>query len=150
MTEMKNLLWIDGRAFADYRQWECWQNGMYKSRVDKAVVGRSIGLLGDSRAFGEACLSVCSDWPVSVAVHVSDSGRNRRAYFGRAACSVRFGATESETRVAWWCVDEERRREANSVANSFIQRLEQRWKSENFPTQNGQLELMFMKRPSNE
>jgi len=75
---------VDGRAFAHVDNWECRKAGFYlvceEERIEAAV-----HILSSER-FHEYCQSVCEKWPISSAVHLTNTATNRRAWLGQAAC----------------------------------------------------------------
>ena len=136
------ITWKDNRAFASYLDWECWQAGMYRNATpleESAGVCVACSILGDTVAFLDAAMRVVDEWTTTSAVHLSNSGINRRAWLGRASCCLVGGVPEQIVRTAWWRLTVDQQAAANAVADRIIDQ----WKLDNCQTQSSQLEFQF-------
>lgn len=107
--------------FEHHEKWECLKYGMYSSKKPKdEMVLKSAKLLSDQVLFGDALNKLKLSWPVSLKVHLTNSGINRKAYLGRAACCVELGVNELTVQIAWRTLDTETQKEANKTAQNFI------------------------------
>jgi hypothetical protein len=109
-----------------------------------AGIQNAVAVLSDADRFAAACVAVFHRWPVSTAVSLSDTGRNRRAWLGRAAACIDGGSAELATRAAWWMLTVEQQDRANEVADEEIAK----WELETLPSgsyrrQNVQLAFQF-------
>lgn len=138
---MHDLHWIAGRAFADYRLWECYRAGLYLRRSTPPRVAAARAMLADSPRFRDTALEGLREWPISSRVHLTDPYRNHRPYLGRAACCRDAGATEWDTRIAWGLLNPDEQRRANAVADDILAHVELIWTPERYPRPNGPLEF---------
>ena len=97
-------------------------NGMYNECKD----GRSERVLEAARILGtlpiceEAMKKVINEWPICTEYNLSNTGFNRKAWLGQAACSCYANIHEDETREAWGIMTEQQRIEANRMAQALI------------------------------
>ena len=149
---MTNLTWIDGQAFADYRDWECYRCGFWTqdcgTRHDGNSVTKAADLLKSVERFRDACKTVIRQWPVSVAVHLSNQTSNGRSYLGQASCWIVCDARKCCTVEAWWKLT----KGEQAVANEIAGREAWLWYSENvnFQKQRRQLVFPFTTQPESE
>jgi hypothetical protein len=109
-----------GRTFAPYDQWEDYRAGMFDSRMTDTDVAACRALLKDSEQCRLAMVRVILEWPVATAVNLTNSGANRRAWLGQAACCLASGGTSSATKRAWWQLNDGQRTAANAIADEVI------------------------------
>lgn len=140
------LIWKEGQAFAHYESWECFNQGFYKPKCGHTEVEicQSEALLCSPVRFAEAIDNLISQWPVSAAVHLSNSSINRRAWLGQTACFLIHGACDECTKAAWRRMSETDQWIANEVAEQKIRK----WNQYNFdrascPKQSAQLAFQF-------
>ena len=115
------------RKYNDYRDWECYKNGMYKvaqTDYDEVQQGKAERLLSHPRLFLKASLDVLEKWPISTSEHLTNTGCNRQAWVGQSACSYTHGVTETLTRRAWANLSPETQELANEVATIIIKKYE--------------------------
>ncbi len=115
-----------GRVHAPYDQWEDYRAGMFDTSIDEAATAACRAVLRDSERCDLAMRRVIAEWPVAAAVNLSNSGANRRAWLGQAACCLDAGATASATKRAWWQLTDEARTRANGCADEVIALWEQK------------------------
>lgn len=108
-----------GRVFEPYQRWEDHAAGLFGGRLSDDFVAASQALLA-----GPECLTamrcVLEAWPVATAVNLTNTGLNRRAWVGQAACCFQVGSTAAETKRAWWQLSESQRAAANACADEVI------------------------------
>ena len=114
-----------GRIFASYEQWEDYRAGMFDSRITDTDVATCRSVLRDEGACREAMERVIQEWPIATAVNLTNSGANRRAWLGQAACCLHAGATSSATKRAWWQLSTDHQTAANVIAEEVIALWEQ-------------------------
>lgn len=135
---MNDVLWREGRAFADYRKWECYRAGMYRQGTSPERTEQAQRLLADPPRFRDALLDTLKAWPVSFRVHLTDPHRNHQAYLGRVACCRLYHATEWDTQAAWWLLTPQEQRNANDVADTVEAQCQLIWTPEHFPSPSAQ------------
>ena len=133
------IKWVSGRAFAEFVYWECWLNGMYRTEHDQSWPALAAKLLSGEDVFWRACCNVIEKWPVSTAIHLSNSTINRRAWLGQAACCLTHNIPEESTRMGWWLLASEQQDHANRIASGVIEK----WNEENCQTQRDRSGLLF-------
>lgn len=113
-----------GRVFAPYSEWEDYRAGIFDARIDDADLVACRAVLRDPDICRTAMLRAVREWPVATAVNLTNSGLNRRAWLGQAACCLESGATASATKRAWWQLTDRDRTRANACADEVIAQWE--------------------------
>ena len=147
MTKPKKILkWVEGQAFADFNDWECFQANYWSGgncRHDQFE--RSSDVLNSS-LFMDAMRSVVLCWPITSAVHLSNANTNRRSWLGQVACFFETGNCAECTVRAWFQMKQSEQKAANYVANELVRKWnEVNFDKESYQQPNGQLELAFWK-----
>ena len=94
-------------------------------------VDKALELLRDTKELKVQMLRSVDEWFYSTEQYMTVTGSNRQAWLGQAACNICYGATETETRMAWRELAEEERDKANSVADEVISYWEGEYFNEN-------------------
>lgn len=118
------------RIYSHYTEWEDYQNGMYKELKDDESINRvseSVILLSTPILLYEAMLRVVNNWSKASDFNLSNKSCNRRAWLGQSACSIAIGATDTETKNAWWTISKKERNMANLIADSVINEYEKKY-----------------------
>jgi len=113
--------------FAEYTKWEDFKNGMYCGTAtirDEEQIKKAKEILSNPDLFREILVDLIIQWPISTRVNLTNTGTNRRAWLGAAACSFKHEVTEVQTRFAWNELNELQQFEANSIAESIITQFE--------------------------
>lgn len=63
--------------------------------------------------------AVLVQWPIACEVNLSNTGCNRQAWIGQAACSLAVGAVEESTRAAWNSLTPDQQDIANRIADEI-------------------------------
>lgn len=113
------------RKWHPYTAWEDYLAGMY-GVSDKVMEERasSIDLLRNAAGLRDAMMDAVLAWPIAAEHNLTDTGSNRRAWLGQAACCLAHGATQFATCSAWWELSEDERDAANAAADSVIAQWE--------------------------
>lgn len=120
------------RVWHDYRKWEDYKNGMWRkvsSEEIKNILPLSIEFTGDHLRYGKAMMKVIKIWKYSCEHNLTDSGMNKRAWIGHAACSLELGLPEIVVRMAWKQLTDEQRYLANKQADIAIAQWEFNYKN---------------------
>ena len=133
------------REYYPYWQWEEYQFGMWNEiAINKreAMFQSTVEFMKQTNKFGNYMLQVVDQWPISCAQNLSNSGMNRRAWIGQAACCLAFGCPEHLVRQAWNVITEEHQKAANTEADIAIMYWEENYSKrgdndENIPRENG-------------
>lgn len=114
------------RKWHPYTDWEDYKAGMY-GISDRVMDERaaSIDLLRNAAGLRDAMADAVLAWPIAAEHNLTDTGSNRRAWLGQAACCHAHGATQFATCSAWWELSDDERAAANAAADSVIHQWEQ-------------------------
>ena len=109
------------RKWHPYTDWEDYQAGMY-AVSDNVMDERadSIDLLRNPFGLRDAMADAVLSWPIAAEHNLTDTGSNRRAWLGQAACCLAHGATQFATCSAWWELTDDQRADANAAADYVI------------------------------
>lgn len=111
------------RIYHPYTTWEEVKSGMWdkvsKEKEDQ-FLPIAIEFTGDHLRYGMAMNRVINEWPISCENSLTDTGINRKAWLGHAACSLQLGIPEYIVRTAWNQLTEMQRELANSQADHYI------------------------------
>tara|TARA_R110001599_G_scaffold258685_2_gene458926 strand:+ start:148 stop:546 length:399 start_codon:yes stop_codon:yes gene_type:complete len=116
------------QIFHKYTEWEDFQNGMFKTKVENEqyLIVKSVELLSDEIEFYKVCLNVLDNWLKSSDVNLSNKNSNRQSWIGQAACCYAFRTPETITRKAWGLLDLKTKLKANLVADKIIKIYEEK------------------------
>lgn len=141
--KISTIKWVSGQAFAHYADWECYQANYWNGgscQHDRSP--KSAEVL--TQRFSLALETLVLTWPTTCAVHLTNTGINRRAWLGQAACFIETGNCIECTVQAWFSMTECEQSTANKTANELIERwLKVNSRKENCRRQNAQLEFPF-------
>jgi hypothetical protein len=138
------IKWIESQAFASYELWECHNAGFWVGTGCKHNNVEMSAYVLETSLFMQSMQTLALIWPVSCAVHLTNSASNHRAWLGQAACFIEVGNCISCTVSAWMKMPEQNRIAANHIANHFTVT----WKLANsknatYQQRSTQLELAF-------
>lgn len=115
------------RFYAPYTDWEDFKAGMWRklsSNEEPEFLQAAIEFTGNAELYGKYMLQVLTDWPISTKHNFTNTGMNRRAWVGHAACQIAINCPEYIVRQAWSYLTEEQQIKANAVADIAIQQWE--------------------------
>jgi len=107
--------------FTDYKNWEDWQNGMWKmpdKEQETELINDAIICLKNPES---AMQRVVNEWTESTRVNLTNNGQNKKSWLGQAACCIEYGTPEKLTRIAWGKLTKEEQKNANSIAKQIIE-----------------------------
>jgi hypothetical protein len=107
-----------------YLKWEDFQNGMYRTlygQEKKDFLDKAVEFTGNPELYGNWMLEVVERWPICCEQNLSDTGMNRQAWIGHAACCLAIGCPEDITREAWSALSQEQQDKANAKADFAIE-----------------------------
>jgi hypothetical protein len=117
-----------------YLKWEDYQNGMYRTLYGdekKESLAKAVEFTGNAELYGNWMLEVVEKWPISCEQNLSDTGMNRQAWIGHAACCLAIGCPEDVTREAWAQLSQQQQDEANAKADFAIELWEAIYEGQN-------------------
>jgi hypothetical protein len=112
------------KIYHHYELWEDYMNGMYEPVYgDKRniLINKIINLMSDADLFGDWMLKVVDEWDKSCEQNLTDIHMNQRAWIGQAACCMALKCPEDLTRLAWTCISEQQKENANEKADFAIE-----------------------------
>lgn len=114
------------RYYSNFQNWEDYKNGMYCGTVkrDEEEVKKAKEILSNPILFHKIMKDLVIDWPIATRVNLSNTGTNRRAWLGAAACNYKHSVTEIQTRLAWNELNELQKFNANTEAEKIISEFE--------------------------
>lgn len=122
------------RVWHHYLRWEDFIYGMWRTvsgNERKALLERAVEFTGDDELYGHYMSDVIEKWPTGCEHNLSDTGSNRKAWLGHAACCLAFGCPEDVTREAWGYLSQEQQDAANFQAQKYIDIWEAKYEAEN-------------------
>lgn len=108
------------RVFIDYRNWECFNNGMYRTETNKIYYKKAIKFMSDTDKFKKAMEYVILNWKNTMIHHLTNSSINKRAFLGQCACSYAIDCPEQIVIIAWKELTDEQRINADLEAQKLI------------------------------
>lgn len=117
-----------------YMKWEDYQNGMYRTLYGdekKLFFDKAVEFTGNPELYGNWMLEVVEKWSIACEQNLSDTGMNRQAWIGHAACCLAINCPEDITREAWAHLSQEQRDLANAKADFAIELWEAIYESQN-------------------
>ena len=107
------------RVYIPYWDWEDFLNGMW-SKGDESRLQEAIEFTGDHERYGKAMGEVIKAWPRTMLNSLTNTGINRRAFLGHCAVCWSIGISEDITRMAWGCLTDQQRMDADAQATTHI------------------------------
>lgn len=108
------------QVFHPWQEWEDYRAGMWRAVAVTAKAEAACRVLGDPDVFYNAACDMLRDWPKAAEHNLTNTDQNRRAWIGQATCCYLTGASEQDTRNAWWLLLLDERDAANAVADRVI------------------------------
>ncbi len=109
----------ENRVFHTYEKWECHKAGFYetcKEGMNKKECEEAYrDFLADKKRFSKAVASVIKEWKNSCEHYLTNSGMNRIAWLGQAACCYATGIP-SAFRSGFFLLTEKQQQEADQIA----------------------------------
>lgn len=112
-----------------YQTWEDYKAGMWRTLSGterEEYLEIAIDFTGNAELYGSWMLKVIDEWPIACEQNLTDTGMNRKAWVGHAACCLATGCPEDITRSAWGELSQEQQDAANLKAEQAITIWEQR------------------------
>lgn len=118
------------RLWHNFKKWEDWKAGQYcvdmnQDDLERIMAERCASLLS-SPWFDRVISDVLIAWPYASEQQLTNTGRNRRAWLGQAACCAMIGAPDYITKSGWHMMSAAAQMCANDVAERRIAEWERR------------------------
>ena len=138
----ENLLtWNDGQAFSHFRNWECFNSGYWtRPKCNHQNDEESADILNSSR-FMNSMRTLILCWPITTAIHLTNTQINRRSWLGQVTCYFDILNCADCTVKAWAGMTHAEQKAANLVADEMVRQWNYaNFDRANYQRQNGQLE----------
>jgi hypothetical protein len=115
------------QIYHHFKKWEDYQNGMYatvNATSGHDLIIKAVEILGTPTLCRAAMERVVSEWPHATEHNLTNTGLNRRAWLGQAACCIMHKTPESLTKIAWGELSEDQQNKANEIAEYVIEQWE--------------------------
>lgn len=103
----------------NYKNWECYKNGMYENEHNKEKVKGCYEIL-TSNTLKEKMQKTANTYKVATKVNFTNQMFNPVSWLGQATCNLFINATAQETCQAWMSMTKEQQIEANNIAKEVI------------------------------
>lgn len=104
----------------NYRNWECFKNGMYKNGHNEETIKKCYELLVSER-LKENMKETSKKYKIATKVNFTNQMFNPISWLGQATCNLYLGATAQETCQAWMTMTKEQQTKANNIAKEVIE-----------------------------
>lgn len=115
------------RVWHRFERWEDYRAGMWRqvgAADARSFLARAIDFTGDAALYGSYMRKVIKCWPIACEHNLTDTGMNRKAWVGHAACCMAIGCPEDVTRAAWAHLTQQQQDDANAQAQAAIEEWE--------------------------
>ena len=120
------------RIYHNFKEWECYHNGFYRSLSRKEnkedLIKEVITIFEDRNRTRKLMLSVINNWVISCEQFLTNKGNNRIAWLGQSACCYDNSIPEYITRSAWNQLDDDVRYDANKIAKEVLSIWDKKYK----------------------
>lgn len=113
---MKNCL---NPIWKNYRNWECYKNGMYENGHDTEIINQCYDIL-TSDTLKEKMIDTTITYPIATEVNFTNKMFNPVSWLGQATCNMLINATAQEVCRAWMMMTKEQQTKANNIAKEVI------------------------------
>lgn len=120
------------RIYHPYTYWEDYKCGFYdnSSGEEKKHQIKLVLEMFNSEEFTKEYMNkVIEEWRFSCEHNLSNESMNKIAYIGQAACCIYGGVPSTVTMEAWSLLDEEVKERSNKIANSVLNKWEDKNKN---------------------
>ena len=104
----------------DYKNWECYKNGMYQNGHDKEKIFKCYEIL-TSNDLRKNMTDTANEYKTATKVNFTNKMFNPVSWLGQATCNRLINATAQETCEAWMSMTKEQQDKANSIAKEVIE-----------------------------
>jgi hypothetical protein len=111
------------QIYHPYWIWEDYINGMWRKVSQKEhdkYLPIAIAFTGDYMEYGTSMINVVNNWKYSCEHNLTDTGINRLAWIGHAACCLKHNIPEYITREAWGYLTKKQQDLANNEAQKAL------------------------------
>lgn len=115
-------------VWKNYRNWECYQNGMYENGHDTEIVKQCYEIL-TSDDLKEQMTDTTITYEIATKVNFTNRMFNPVSWLGQATCNRLINATAQEVCQAWMTMTKEQQDWANNIAKEVIEEWRQNYEN---------------------
>ena len=115
-------IWID------YRQWECYKNGMYENGHNREIIFQCYDIL-ISDNLKQEMIDTSKTYEIATKVNFTNQMFNPISWLGQATCNRLINATAQEVCEAWMSMNKEQQDLANNIAKEVIEEWRNKYES---------------------
>ena len=112
----------------NYRNWECYKNGMYENGNDIEIIKQCFEILTDDN-LKDNMSDTAKTYETSAEIMFTNQRFNPISWLGQATCNLLIGATAQETCQAWMLMTKEQQDKANNIAKEVIEEWRKNYES---------------------
>lgn len=124
MKKAKNIKPI----WQNYRNWECYKNGMYQNGHNAEIIKQCYEIL-TSNNLKENMTDTAKTYEIATEVNFTNQMFNPVSWLGQATCNRLINATAQETCEAWLTMTKEQQEKANNIAKEVIEEWRKKYES---------------------
>lgn len=103
----------------NYREWECFKNGMYENGNDIEIIKQCYEIL-TSDNLKDNMTDTSKTYEIATKVNFTNKMFNPISWLGQATCNLLIGATAQEVCKAWMMMSKDQQVKANNIAKEVI------------------------------
>jgi len=107
-------------VWQNYRNWECFKNGMYENGHNKEIILKCYDILTNENLKKDMCDTTII-YEIATKVNFTNKMFNPISWLGQATCNRLINATAQEVCQAWMSMTKEQQEWANGVAKEVIE-----------------------------
>lgn len=115
-------------VWKNYREWECFKNGMYKNGHDEEIIKQCYEIL-TANNLKENMYDTTITYEVATKVNFTNRMFNPVSWLGQATCNRLINATAQEVCRAWLLMTKEQQDKANNIAKEVIEEWRQNYEN---------------------
>lgn len=115
-------------VWRNYREWECFKNGMYENGHNEEIVKQCYEIL-TANNLKENMYDTTITYEIATKVNFTNRMFNPVSWLGQATCNRLINATAQEVCQAWLTMTKEQQDKANNIAKEVIEEWRQNYEN---------------------
>lgn len=115
-------------VWQNYRNWECYKNGMYQNGHNKEMIKQCYEILTNDNLKKEM-KDTTIIYEIATKVNFTNQMFNPVSWLGQATCNRLINATAQEVCEAWISMTKEQQDKANGIAKEVIEEWRNNYES---------------------
>lgn len=115
-------------VWRNYREWECFKNGMYENGHDEEIIKQCYEILTADN-LKENMYDTTITYEIATKVNFTNKMFNPVSWLGQATCNRLINSTAQETCRAWLTMTKEQQDKANGIAKEVIEEWRQNYEN---------------------